>query len=87
MEGRFSIAPADFFKIGTQAITALVGHVDDTIRPAIVAQLAAQENQAQTQLSMLIRITSYNVCYTKLLRCTDKSTVAPTSGNTRFGWS
>jgi methyl-accepting chemotaxis protein len=54
MEGRFGIAPADFFKIGTQAITALVGHLDDTVRPAVVAQVSAQEQRARTQLTVLM---------------------------------
>jgi len=54
MEGRFGIAPADFFKVGTQAISALVGHLDDTIRPAIVTRVSAQESDARAQLNMLM---------------------------------
>jgi len=54
LKGGFSIAPSEFFAVGTQAISAVVSHLDDSIRPTLQAQIKMRRDAAISKLALLM---------------------------------
>lgn len=52
----FSIAPTDFFAVGTQAISGVVKHLDDSVRPTLIELINKRRNAAQNQLILLMSL-------------------------------
>jgi len=54
LKGGFSVAPTAFFDVGTQAISSVVKHLDETVRPTLLDLIETRREAAGVQLLVLM---------------------------------
>ncbi|WP_230971632.1 methyl-accepting chemotaxis protein [Nitrogeniibacter aestuarii] len=58
LQRRFSVEPSAFFAVGTEAISGLVKHLDDTVRPGLVDLISERQRAEQINLMILMTVSA-----------------------------
>ena len=58
LQRQFSVEPSAFFAVGTEAITGLVKHLDETVRPALLDLITERQRAERINLMILMAVSA-----------------------------